>query len=344
MDETQSEHPKIGNLGLRVITGTVYVAVLIAFFALKVFVSDLFFDALILFMALVGTWEMTRAFKEKMHASQKTIVMVFAGLIILTYALGDFYFQDLLHVRLPDNGGLFDENGSLNEEVLRGLVGRNYALHITFVVLMAGVSTLLGLLVFAHSRVTLESTGYALLCFVYPSFLLVVLSVCNHLQVYSELAIMFVFVVSPFADTFAFFFGKFFGKKLPLKMAPNISPKKTVIGGLGGLLGGAIGGALIFFMYIGIMQLDDLGLTAQVIRNVDIDALNLGFYIGLGILASAFSQFGDLIESAIKRKLEIKDMGKLLPGHGGILDRVDSTLYAGLVVCLVMVLRIMIAG
>ena len=348
--ETQSSAPqeasrgKIGNLGLRCITGAVYIFVLAAFFALKIFVSDLFFDALILAFTVVGTWEMTRAFKGKLHASQITIVMVFSALIIVTYAVADFIFQDLMDVRLPENGGIFDEMGGIDENVIRSLVGRNYALHITFVVILAGVSVLLALLVFAHGQVTLESTGCAMLCYVYPSFLLLVLSMCNHLQSYSELALMFVFVVAPASDALAYFFGKLFGKKLPRKMAPNISPKKTVIGGFGGLLGGAIGAVIIFFMYYGIMQLDNLGATAQIIRDISIAPVDLIFFIGLGIVTSAFSQFGDLVESAIKRKIGIKDMGKILPGHGGILDRIDSALYAGLIVCLIMVLRLMIVG
>ena len=337
---------QMSNLGLRCITGAVYVLVLAAFFALKVFVSDLFFDAIILAFAVVGTWEMTRAFKGKLHATQVIIVMAFAAGVIVTYAVSDFVFQDILKVQFPT--GAFGEDGMIDEDVFneffRNYPGRNYSLHITFVVFMGGISVLLALLVFAHSKVSLESTGYALLCYIYPSFLLVVLSVCNHLQNYSELALMFVFVVAPFTDVFAFFFGKLFGKKLPLKMAPNISPKKTVIGGLGGLLGGAIGAVVIFYMYYGIMQFDNLGLTAQYIRDISPTAINFVFYIGLGIVTAAFSQFGDLVESAIKRKRGIKDMGKILPGHGGILDRIDSALYAGLIVCIVMVLRLMIVG
>ncbi len=349
MEETQPqqapqpERHKIGNFGLRCITGVLYMLTLAAVFALKVFVCDLFFDAILLAFAGVGTWEMTRAFKEKLHPSQTIIVMVFAILVVLAYAVSDFIFQDVLEVRLPESG-ILDENGKINSDAIAALTGRNYALHITFVVFIAGVAVLLALLVFAHESVTLESTGYSLLCYVYPSLLLVVISVCNHLQSYSELALLFVFVVAPITDAFAFFFGKLLGKKFPLKMAPKVSPKKTVIGGVGGLIGGAIGAVIVFFMYYGIMQLDGIGVTAQVIRDIPIDALNLCFFMGLGVVAALFSQFGDLVESAIKRKVGIKDMGKILPGHGGILDRIDSALYAGLIVCAVMVLRLMIVG
>ena len=333
MEEIQTEQPKkrMSNLALRTITGSCYIAVLLAFFLLKIFISDLFFDALILAFALVGTWEMTRAFKDKMHASQKIVVMIFSALVIISYAASDFYFADIRDIHLPGEGGFAQA------------LGRNYSMHIVFGVFMAGLSVLFALLVFSHSRVSLESTGYALLSLIYPSFFLVLLSVCAHLEIYSELALLLVFVISPFADTFAFIFGRSLGKYLPKKMAPNISPKKTLIGGFGGLIGGAIGAVVVFFAYYGIMQLDDIGATTVAIQNIDIDALNLVFFIGLGILTSAFSQFGDLVESGIKRKLDIKDMGKILPGHGGILDRIDSALYAGLIVSLAMVGRIMIA-
>ncbi len=331
--------PKKGmnNLALRCITGAVYVLVLVAFFVLKIFVSDLFFDALILFMSVIGTFEMLRAFDDKLHISQKGAVLVFSTIVIITYAVSDYVFQDVLHATLPD-GGITDL------ETWKKLSGRNYSLHITFAMFMAGVSVLFAMLVFAHKNVTLETTGYALLCYIYPSFFLLVLEVCNHLESYSELALMLVFVIAPFADAFAYFFGLFFSKKLPKKLAPNISPQKTLIGGFGGLLGGAIGSVAIFFLYYGIMQLDNVGATAQIIRDVAFTPVNFSFFVALGIVASAFSQFGDLVESAVKRKLGIKDMGKILPGHGGILDRIDSALYAGLIVCLVLVAKIMIVG
>ncbi len=324
------------NLKLRMITATVYVAVLLGFFALKIFVSDLFFDALILLFSLVGTYEMLRAFKDQLHLSQKIIVMIFAGLVIAAYAVSDFVFAEILGVRLPDEPGF------------TGAVGRNYAPHITFVVFTAGVAALCALLVFAHERVSLESTGYALLSYLYPSFFLVVLTVCNHLERYSELALMLVFVIAPCADVFAFVFGRSLGKKLPAKLAPHVSPKKTLIGGLGGLIGGMLGGGIVYLLAgFGMSALADAGLIKGFEWTWNTGALgafDIVFYLGLGVLTAAFSQFGDLVESAIKRKLGIKDMGKILPGHGGILDRIDSALYAGLIVCFVLVIRIMIVG
>ncbi len=343
---------KENNLRLRLLTGVVYCVVLLAFFLMKMFVwvpyvtddgrtiplgvGDLCFDVLLFLFAGVGTWEMLRAFGEKLHGSQKIIVMVFSVLVLVAYSVSDFYFADVLGISLPDPvaGG----TGFL------GARGRNYSLHITFVVFIAGIALLFALLVFAHGKVDLESTGYSLLSYIYPSFFLLVLEVCNHLEKYSELAVLFVFVICPFADSLAYVFGRLFGKKFPAKMAPSVSPKKTLVGGLGGLIGGAIGAVVIFFACYGFTLLDGSGLIAPLGWELPINALNIIFFLSLGILTSAFSQFGDLVESAVKRKLGIKDMGKILPGHGGILDRIDSSLFASLVVCLTMVARIMIVG
>ena len=322
---------KISNMKKRVITGACYVAVLVAFFLLKIFVHKLFFDALLLFFAVVGTLEMTRAFKDKLHLSQVILVMTFAVLIVTAYAVSDFYFQDVLKITLP-------EDGVLDKDTLQALTGRNYSMHITFGVMITGIAIIMSLLVVYHEKVSLESTGYALMCLLYPSFFITVLSVCNHLVKYSEMAVLLVFVICPVADSLALVFGKSLGKKFPAKMAPHVSPKKTIIGGFGGLVGGAVGAVMVFFACYGLSFLDGISFKTN------LDTFNLVFFIALGILTSAFSQFGDLVESAVKRKLKIKDMGKLLPGHGGVLDRIDSSLYAGLVVSLAMVARIMIVG
>ena len=339
MEETTEQmapapQKKGGDMKKRLLTGIAYVTVLIGFFLLKVFVDKLFFDGLILIFTVLGTFEMLRAFKEKLHRSQMVVVLLFAALVLLTYVISDYVFHDIMGIGVPDP----------NADITK-VQGRNYSLHFTFVVFMAGIAVLLALLVIQHENVSLESTGYALLSYLYPSFFLLVLSVCNHLEKYSELAILFVFVICPFADSLALVFGKAFGKKLPAKMAPHVSPKKTLIGGFGGLLGGAVGAVVIFFTCYGLTLLDARGLLSSPLGwSLSINALDLIFYIALGILTAAFSQFGDLVESAVKRKLGIKDMGKILPGHGGILDRIDSSLYAGLVVCLVIVARIMIVG
>ncbi len=113
------------------------------------------------------------------------------------------------------------------------------------------------------------------------------------------------------SDTAAFFIGRTWGKH---RLAPNISPSKTWEGAIGGLLGAVI-----------------ISLLFTIPSPL---SLNLHYWqaILLGLTISVFSQLGDLIESLLKRNMGVKDSGRLLPGHGGFLDRLDSVVFAGIVV------------
>lgn len=108
-------------------------------------------------------------------------------------------------------------------------------------------------------------------------------------------------------DTGAYMIGRQMGRR---KLMPAVSPNKTVEGFVGGILS-ALLVSLIFWMV-----------------NKSVAAgYPLGMLLVLVAIFSAFAQFGDLVESAIKRQFGVKDSGKVLPGHGGILDRFDSLLF-----------------
>ena len=325
------EKKHLSNGLLRVITGAVYVLVLLGFFVGKVLVHKLFFDVLIVLFSVLGTYEMIRAFGDKLHRSQKLVAMVFSQLCVIAYIAADIVYTDFLGVGFPD-------------DPLQA-IGRNYAPHIALVFFILGIAVIFGVLVYGHDRMSLESVGYTLVAFLYPSVFLVIMAACNHLAFYSDAAIAFVFVISPVADSFAYTVGSGLGKRFPAKLAPHVSPKKTLVGGLGGLIGGAVGGVMVFFIYYGLTRCVQLtGIAQFTLSAPEFIWKELPFFIGIGVVISAFSQFGDLVESAFKRKLGIKDMGNLLPGHGGVLDRIDSSLYASLIVAFIFVLRIMIAG
>ena len=116
--------------------------------------------------------------------------------------------------------------------------------------------------------------------------------------------IIFALVIVWVTDSGAYFTGRSFGKN---KLWPEISPNKTVEGFVGGIVLAVVG--------VIIMQL---------IAPFDVSWIVL---IVVAIVASIFGQMGDLVESAIKRHYGVKDSGKILPGHGGILDRFDSLLF-----------------
>ena len=118
-----------------------------------------------------------------------------------------------------------------------------------------------------------------------------------------------IFLSSWGSDTCAYCVGMLIGKH---KMAPVLSPKKSIEGGVGGVLGAALLGALYALLISGVNQAD--GHTPLM-------------YAVICAVGALISMVGDLAASAIKRNKEIKDYGKLIPGHGGILDRFDSVIF-----------------
>lgn len=126
--------------------------------------------------------------------------------------------------------------------------------------------------------------------------------------------VWFVFLASWGSDTCAYCVGVLIGKH---KMAPELSPKKSVEGAVGGV----VGAALLFVLYAYFVINRYTGMT-----------LPLPFAAVLGAVGALISMVGDLAASAIKRDHGIKDYGKLIPGHGGIMDRFDSVIVAAPVV------------
>ena len=116
--------------------------------------------------------------------------------------------------------------------------------------------------------------------------------------------LILVAVVGPWiSDSGAYFAGRFFGRH---PLFPNLSPKKTVEGGIGGVLLTTV--AVGYFTY----------------GFLDFGPVEAALF---GVAISVLSQAGDLFESILKRILDLKDLGRALPGHGGILDRIDSLLF-----------------
>lgn len=128
------------------------------------------------------------------------------------------------------------------------------------------------------------------------------------------LEIFFLFVLIWSSDSFAYFTGKFLGKH---KMAPKISPKKTWEGFAGGVFFTIILGYFIEMYYPHLR----------------------GNYMMVGLLVSVFGPLGDLVESQLKRTFGVKDSGNIIPGHGGILDRLDSFIICVPVVYLYFILE-----
>jgi phosphatidate cytidylyltransferase len=150
----------------------------------------------------------------------------------------------------------------------------------------------------------LRSYGVGLMgliyCAAFPAFALKLLFLSHGVVwFFSLLVIIFS------GDTFAYFGGRFFGKR---KLFESISPKKTIEGASAGALGSALVGAGYFAYFL--------------------PQLPLPAVIGFCLICSIVGQSGDLFMSLIKRVAEVKDTGRLMPGHGGVLDRIDGLLMA----------------
>lgn len=162
-----------------------------------------------------------------------------------------------------------------------------------------------------------ERTGYK--NFIKPTLMgFVVFIPCwiglNLIRVNGVHAVYMLLVMVWAADVGAYFVGKFCGKHL---LAPKISPKKTIEGVVGGILVSLT--AMIIFLNLPLVGKMHFGKMAA--------------YLLLSVVVSIWSVIGDLFESILKREAHVKDSGKLLPGHGGIYDRIDSLITAAPIFC-----------
>lgn len=142
--------------------------------------------------------------------------------------------------------------------------------------------------------------------FFYVSVMLSFIYLTRDISGKGKYLVWMIFLIAWGSDTFAYCAGRLFGKH---KMAPVLSPKKTIEGAIGGILGSA----LLNMGYSYIFK-NELNLEIKDICLIGI----------IAVVGALVSMIGDLAASAIKREFEIKDYGKLIPGHGGVLDRFDS--------------------
>lgn len=132
-------------------------------------------------------------------------------------------------------------------------------------------------------------------------------------------AISFAIFLPVFSDTFAYLVGSTLGKR---KLCPSISPKKTVAGAIGGLLGSVLC-AVTFFLLFDLYAVIPVGYVSF----SDSVAVRAVVFVVLGIVGGVLAEIGDLAASRIKRTINIKDFGNIFPGHGGVLDRLDSIMF-----------------
>ncbi len=257
-------------------------------------------------------------FSKRLFSSIVLVILAFAVILPGNYVLGIALlgisivaFHELINAYEKNENKI---NGLLKITGLSGtilyylfLIFEFDLIWLAFIVVMTFLS-LMAVYVFLFPRYRVEEVLHTLFSFFYAPVLLSFLYLTRQMQ-YGEFIVWMIFISSWICDTCAYITGMLFGKH---KLAPILSPKKSVEGAIGGIAGSALVGALFGFFIEPIMGFDGIAVIFAVI----------------GACGAIISQIGDLAASAIKRNYELKDYGKLIPGHGGIMDRFDSVIFA----------------
>ncbi|HOK43695.1 MAG TPA: phosphatidate cytidylyltransferase [Thermoclostridium caenicola] len=204
---------------------------------------------------------------------------------------------------------LAEQEGQGLAVAMKSLFTRTALWGIIFLIVVVLFSRIL----FENGKFRTEDAAHTLFGIIYIPFLLSFVLMIRNMDRGFEY-IWLVIIGASVTDIFAYFAGTMFGRH---KIIPAISPKKTVEGAIGGALG-----CMICMMVYGVLVVNRSG-----------TALIPVFHFALmGMLCGVLSQIGDWAASSIKRSAGIKDFGRLLPGHGGMMDRCDSFLFVAPVV------------
>ena len=264
-------NPKINNLIVRAVTGTIYVAIMVVSFMRPLAMAFLF--TLITGMAV---WEFSGLVNERQGVSINRFICSAAG-VFLSLAMAGF---------------------------CSGLT--------TAVIFIPYLVTIIYLFIselYLRQEDPINNWAYAMMSQLYIALPLSTIYILAFYkgEFYWLLPLM-IFVFLWCNDTGAYLFGSLFGKH---KLFPRISPGKSWEGSIGG-------GILVVAVSVLVWSIEPGNASG----------LGVVEWIGLGLVVVFFGTWGDLVESLLKRTLGIKDSGNILPGHGGMLDRFDSSLLA----------------
>ncbi|MBQ9485497.1 MAG: phosphatidate cytidylyltransferase [Clostridia bacterium] len=278
----------------RTSTGAVYVAIIVGFFLLRDHVDYRLFNILTFVFCAVGTFEVARAVKEYLYYGNFTLAVIFGTIYVSLFCVFQYFvdFKGGYLFCLIFTAALLCYQCVFAAVKEKNVNGKNFT-------------------------AALKAFAVNALPFCYPSLLLLTVLLANELQS-GFICLLLIFVISPCSDTFAYLVGMIYNKIRKgnaKKMCPRLSPKKTWAGAIGGVIGGIAGAVALYFI------VDKTTMQAAAISPLLI-------FIITGAVASVLTEIGDLFESFIKRKVGIKDMGKIMPGHGGVMDRIDGMSFA----------------
>lgn len=262
------------------------------------FYSPFIWFLMVLLVAVLGNYELQKIIEEKKYRHSYKLITTFIVLFLsVTYIASnvrveDSSFSDLFYQLIaPKNvSNILEWKSSISNII-------------PFQDLVLGLAFLLIIIVSINykPRITIGDLSFALMRILYLGFFPSYMILMRSMPFGKEILVTLLFS-SSFCDMGAYFAGKSFGKRLLL---PEISPNKTVEGAIGGTI------------------------ACTLVWLIGGSFFGLAWYHALviGIMTAVISQMGDLIESLFKRDVGKKDSGDLIPGHGGILDRVDSYIF-----------------
>lgn len=290
----------------RTITGAIYVAVIVASFFLRDYADYRLFNILIFVFSAIGTFEVARAIKGYLYRGNFTFSVIYGVIFVPVFCV----FEYLTKIKGAVGCIILTEMIMLYQFLFAMIKERNTD--------GTGLKRIF------------KSFAVNLLPFIYPALLLLTMLCANELgKEVGFICLVLIFAISPCADTFAYLVGMTYNKirkGKAKKMCPRLSPKKTWAGAIGGVVGGIVGAIVVYF------AVDKTAIT-ETAKISPIIA-----FILIGVFASVLTEIGDLFESLIKRKVGLKDMGKILPGHGGVMDRIDGMSFAAVFVFFIFLL------
>lgn len=273
----------------RVISAIVLVAVALG----TILPGGLILAVTLYLVSIIGYLELTKACGVRDKDSKKLNALELVGIAAVTGYYVAVYFTH-------SEEGYYELLGYSDLDI-----GIMIALFSSLILLMA-------VYVFSFPKYTAHQVMASYFSLVYCPVMLSFVFLTRQLP-YGIFLVWMIFINSWISDTCAYLVGVMVGKH---KLAPVLSPKKSIEGSIGGIVGAAlVGGIFGYCLEVSLVE-----------TYMNINRLSIVLAI-VGGAGSVISQIGDLAASAIKRNYEIKDYGKLIPGHGGIMDRFDSVIF-----------------
>lgn len=263
---------------------------------------------------------------------------IITGILLIVYAFGlvalgawypiavDILIYSFMLLGMYEILHSFTEGGYKPYKLVPILLGIStlpivYFYNLTGLIVVLAIALIVVMTIFVFTKTRVLNDLFAtIFAMIYPILFLSLAFVITR-KINAVYIVSFVVLVSIASDAFAYFVGR--AIKGP-KLCPTISPKKTIAGAVGGLIGGMIGASVIYLLFDYYKVFGDK-IVAPILTGDMIS--DLFIYLAIGLFGSVICQLGDLFASKIKRSIGIKDFGKIFPGHGGGLDRLDSIMY-----------------